>query len=31
MEECNMAWKALEESYKIGSDLVPIESWGEKL
>jgi hypothetical protein len=24
-------WKALEESYKIGSDLVPIKGWGEKL
>jgi hypothetical protein len=24
-------WKALEESYKIGSDLVSIEGWGEKL
>jgi hypothetical protein len=24
-------WKALEESYMIGSDLVPIGGWGEKL
>jgi hypothetical protein len=24
-------WKALEENYKIGSDPVPIEGWGEKL
>jgi hypothetical protein len=24
-------WKALEESYKIGSDLVSIRGWGEKL
>jgi hypothetical protein len=24
-------WKALEESYQIGSDLVPIGGWGEKL
>jgi hypothetical protein len=24
-------WKALEEGYKFGSDLVPIEGWGEKL
>jgi hypothetical protein len=24
-------WKALEESYKIGLDLISIEGWGEKL
>ncbi len=25
------SWKAFEEGYKFGSDLVPIEGWGEKL
>jgi hypothetical protein len=25
------SWKALDESYNIGSDLVPIGGWGEKL
>jgi hypothetical protein len=24
-------WKAVEEGYKFGSNLVPIEGWGEKL
>jgi hypothetical protein len=24
-------WKALKEGYKFGSELVPIEGWGEKL
>jgi hypothetical protein len=24
-------WKALEESYNFGSNLVPIQAWGEKL
>jgi hypothetical protein len=24
-------WKTLKESYQIGSDLVPIKGWGEKL
>jgi hypothetical protein len=25
------SWKAIEEGYKFGSDLVPIEGQGEKL
>jgi hypothetical protein len=25
------SWKALEESYNFGSNLVPIQAWGEKL
>jgi hypothetical protein len=31
MGQCNMALKTLEESYKVGSDLISIGGWGEKL
>jgi hypothetical protein len=30
-ESATRRWKALEEGYKFGSNLVPIRAWGEKL
>jgi hypothetical protein len=30
-ETTTLRWKALEESYNFGSNLIPIRTWGEKL
>jgi hypothetical protein len=31
LKECDTTWKALNESYNFGSNLVPIRIWGEEL